>query len=202
MINTNVLQRAIEMITAYQNLIKEAKSNPESLIRIFNEAKQTDFNFTTTNPLSNIKKDEILKLHLGVADNKLQAILTKKDFTLNDTTVDFLHVRPFSNVKTSPKSSIKTGDITQKEFELRASKWNEKSITEWVENNLKADTVVEYFEIKANNFTPTKSNLAEFGISSTAAEKISNHIDLMTISIDGGYMDIVRPVPPFKPTTF
>lgn len=184
----------------YDALVKE--NDTSKITEVFGKAKFVQFSKDVT--IQGIEEEQFLRFYLGFANNALQAIIVKKSDDLKGTALadgkyimaEFKNTTCAFNV--AEGKAQKAHQITKSEYETRTTKWS-KEWMDIVTSNLKSRTLVQYFEIPAENFKNGILNNFVFGIkTSVIEEKNVTHIDLISIQ-DDVYMNVARPVPPFKP---
>ena len=190
----------IELIDGYKKLISDKDS--ASLKNLFKEAIEAPF---VPFPVETTRTPEKARIFLGYKDNKLYAILVRGTGKFDQSTYTKMkyYIASFSKFDLPKVNSLKEANLSNpNEISFDAfSKRVEllgKECNQWVDENLKNSTFVEYFEITLNNFKNNANNKCVLGLYKDSEKNMQNRIDIITVN--DAYMDVTRPVPPFKPT--
>ena len=189
------------LVTSYKTASGTKKTEIKNQIfSLFDNANSVDFNSL------NIQIKGNFYLYIGLQNNVLQAILVhsttlpdiKQIDNYNPIVLDFKSNKFVANQSLPTKLTADNTQITYDEYIKRVNKWDSYKST-WVQNVLDKNTMISYFIIDQSNFKNNANNYCVFGIfENTDAPKGETFvIDFMTVN--DGYMDRVRPVPPFRP---
>jgi hypothetical protein len=206
----NTITKVNEAIQRFQLLFaskKDRKNNDKLIASLLNNAKYINFGKVK---FDNLDTNEKLRMYLAYENNLLYGVLLKESEDLNSNSNDVkYYVSTFSSqnlvINNNLPSSTNPNAISYATLDQRIKAW-EKDYYNWMTTNLDLGFLVQYFEIDASNFSETSDNKGVFGLIPTAEAnypKQLNYTNAVAIDFaivnDGGYMDMVRPVPPFKP---
>lgn len=190
----------ITLIENYKNLVK-SKSNAD-LKEAFKSAMGADFepiNFT------NIIPGEKARVFLGYDSKQLYAILVRGtgNFTNETYTTMPYYISNFKQFRLLELNNSQNinfsnpNEINYTAYKNRVELYKSDCLT-WFDESIAANKLVEYFEISLSNFKNNANNKCVLGLYQDTTDNLRRRIDLVTVH--DVYMDVTRPVPPFKPT--
>ncbi len=212
----NTIAKVNEAILAFQNLFnskRERKNNEKLIASLLTNAKYINFGKVS---FENLNPDEKYRMYLAYENNLLYGVLLKEseDFYQDKTITNAkYYVSSFNSqaLKIDPNLTptlTLPNQISYSTLAQRMINW-EKDYYTWMVANLDEGFLVDYFEIDSANFSQISDNNGVFGLINTSDvsyEKTTTYSNLLVIDFavisDTGYMDVVRPVPPFKPIRF
>lgn len=190
----------ILLINNYSQLLKNKKS--KELKDVLYQSLAANFDDITYD--SKIA-GELARVFLGYNAQQLYAILVLGKGEFNATTAKTMKyfIAPFASFKVEAKNTLRLVDfsnpneISFEAYQKRVEMYL-KNCNQFIDEQLDAGTMVQYFEVNIHNFKKNAKNKCVLGLYNETEKNNKNRIDLVTIN--DAYMDVTRPVPPFKPS--